>query len=87
MTIKVLFVDDHEMVRIGISSYLSTQSDIEVVGEGSSGKEAIEKAHTLNPDLILMDLLSTTRTYLVGPTKSACEIRWLPLHVVVRQSF
>ncbi len=33
MTIKVLFVDDHEMVRIGISSYLSTQSDIEVVGE------------------------------------------------------
>jgi DNA-binding NarL/FixJ family response regulator len=31
------------MVRIGISSYLSTQSDIEVVGEGSSGKEAIEK--------------------------------------------
>mgnify|MGYP002718337110 FL=1 len=57
MTIKVLFVDDHEMVRIGISSYLSTQSDIEVVGEGSSGKEAIEKAHTLNPDLILMDLL------------------------------
>lgn len=33
MAIKVLFVDDHEMVRIGISSYLSTQEDIEVVGE------------------------------------------------------
>ena len=32
MAIKVLFVDDHEMVRIGISSYLSTQEDIEVVG-------------------------------------------------------
>nr|WP_257641263.1 response regulator transcription factor [Staphylococcus aureus] len=57
MTIKVLFVDDHEMVRIGISSYLSTQSDIEVVGEGASGKEAIAKAHELKPDLILMDLL------------------------------
>ena len=57
MTIKVLFVDDHEMVRIGISSYLSTQSDIDVVGEGKSGKEAIEKAHELQPDLILMDLL------------------------------
>ena len=56
MTIKVLFVDDHEMVRIGISSYLSTQSDIEVVGEGASGKEAIAK-HELKPDLILMDLL------------------------------
>lgn len=57
MAIKVLFVDDHEMVRIGISSYLSTQSDIEVVGEGESGKDAIAKAHELQPDLILMDLL------------------------------
>ncbi|MDU3984440.1 MAG: response regulator transcription factor, partial [Staphylococcus epidermidis] len=57
MAIKVLFVDDHEMVRIGISSYLSTQEDIEVVGEGASGKEAITKAHELKPDLILMDLL------------------------------
>ena len=57
MPIKVLFVDDHEMVRIGISSYLSTQPDIDVVGEGKSVKEAIEKAHQLNPDLILMDLL------------------------------
>lgn len=59
MTIKVLFVDDHEMVRIGISSYLSTQPDIEVVGEGASGKEAIAKAHELKPDLILMDLVMT----------------------------
>ncbi|MDT3958921.1 response regulator transcription factor [Staphylococcus kloosii] len=57
MPIKVLFVDDHEMVRIGISSYLSTQPDIEVVGEGKSGKEAIQLAHELKPDLILMDLL------------------------------
>lgn len=57
MPIKVLFVDDHEMVRIGISSYLSTQQDIEVVGEGKSGNEAIELAHKLQPDLILMDLV------------------------------
>ena len=57
MPIKVLFVDDHEMVRIGISSYLSTQPDIEVVGEGKSGKEAIQLAHELKPDLILMELL------------------------------
>ena len=45
MAIKVLFVDDHEMVRIGISSYLSTQEDIEVVGEGASGKKPLRK-HT-----------------------------------------
>lgn len=48
MPIKVLFVDDHEMVRIGISSYLSTQPDIEVVGEGQSGKDAIEKHMNLS---------------------------------------
>ena len=43
MTIKVLFVDDREMVRIGISSYLSTQSDIEVVGEGYQEKRQLKK--------------------------------------------
>lgn len=57
MTIRVLFVDDHEMVRIGISSYLSTQEDISVVGEAASGREGIEKAEELKPDIILMDLL------------------------------
>lgn len=57
MTIRVLFVDDHEMVRIGISSYLSTQEDISVVGEAASGREGIEKAEELKPDIILMDLV------------------------------
>lgn len=49
MTIRVLFVDDHEMVRIGISSYLSTQEDISVIGEAASGREGIEKAEELEP--------------------------------------
>lgn len=57
MTIRVLFVDDHEMVRIGISSYLSTQEDISVIGEAASGREGIAKAEELNPDVILMDLV------------------------------
>ncbi|GGI42266.1 response regulator transcription factor [Mammaliicoccus stepanovicii] len=57
MTIKVLFVDDHEMVRIGISSYLSTQEDISVIGEAASGREGIAKAEELQPDVILMDLV------------------------------
>lgn len=55
--IKVLFVDDHEMVRIGVSSYLSAQPDIEVVGEADDGKKAIELALELRPDIILMDLV------------------------------
>lgn len=53
--IKVLIVDDHEMVRIGVSAYLSAQPDIEVIGEAENGEEAVEKALSLRPDLILMD--------------------------------
>jgi two-component system, NarL family, response regulator LiaR len=55
--IKVLFVDDHEMVRIGVSSYLSAQPDIEVIGEADNGRTAIDMALELRPDIILMDLV------------------------------
>ena len=55
--IKVLLVDDHEMVRLGVSTYLSIQPDIEVVGEASDGQEGVEKALYLRPDVILMDLV------------------------------
>lgn len=55
--IKVMLVDDHEMVRLGVSSYLSIQEDIEVVGEAENGKIGYEKAMELRPDVILMDLV------------------------------
>ncbi|MBT2731671.1 MULTISPECIES: response regulator transcription factor [Carnobacterium] len=55
--IKVLLVDDHEMVRLGVSSYLSIQTDIEVIGEAENGKIGYEKAMELRPDVILMDLV------------------------------
>ncbi|MGO3728300.1 response regulator [Enterococcus viikkiensis] len=55
--IRVLLVDDHEMVRLGVSSYLSIQNDIEVVGEAENGEEGYEKAMMLRPDVILMDLV------------------------------
>lgn len=53
--IQVLIADDHEMVRIGVSAYLSAQPDLTVVGEASNGKEAVERALALRPDIILMD--------------------------------
>lgn len=56
MTIKILLVDDHQIVLKGISFFLSMQSDFELVGEASNGKEAVEKAAELLPDIILMDL-------------------------------
>ncbi len=55
--IRVLLVDDHEMVRLGVSSYLSIQDDIEVIGEAENGRIGYEKALALRPDVILMDLV------------------------------
>lgn len=55
--IRVLFVDDHEMVRIGVTAYLSAQPDIEVVAEADDGSVAIELALEHKPDIILMDLV------------------------------
>ena len=54
--IRVLLVDDHTLFRKGLASLLQTQDDIEVVGEAANGKEALEKARELMPDLILMDI-------------------------------
>ncbi len=54
--IRVLLVDDHTLFRKGLASLLQTQEDIEVVGEASNGIEALKKARTLMPDLILMDI-------------------------------
>lgn len=55
--IQVMIVDDHPVVRRGIQSLLSEEEDIQVVGEAVNGKDAIEKAESLKPDVILMDLV------------------------------
>lgn len=55
--IRILLVDDHEMVRIGVSAYLQSQKDMEVAGEAANGLEAVEMAFELRPDLILMDMV------------------------------
>jgi NarL family two-component system response regulator LiaR len=55
--IKVLIVDDHTIVRQGLRMFIDLQSDMEVVGEGTNGIEAVELATQLNPDVILLDLI------------------------------
>ena len=54
--IRVLVVDDHDLVRMGISRMLSDSPDIEVVGEADSGDMAIKLAKQLNPDVVLLDV-------------------------------
>jgi len=56
-SVKVLLVDDHEMVRIGLAAVLGTEEGIEVVGEASSGKEGLRLAEQYRPDVVLMDLV------------------------------
>jgi DNA-binding NarL/FixJ family response regulator len=57
MSIRILIVDDHHVVRRGLVFFLKTQGNIEIVGEAKNGKEALELAEELKPDLVLMDLI------------------------------
>jgi DNA-binding NarL/FixJ family response regulator len=54
--IKVLIVDDHAILREGIRALLALQDDIEIVGEAADGREAVDKARQLEPDVVLMDV-------------------------------
>jgi DNA-binding NarL/FixJ family response regulator len=57
MTIRILLVDDHTVVRQGLHSLLSTESDFEIIGEASNGTEAIQKVFQLKPDVLVVDLM------------------------------
>lgn len=54
--VRVLLVDDHAVVRAGLKALLEATERVEVVGEASSGEEALEQVRTLEPDIVIMDL-------------------------------
>lgn len=54
---KILLVDDHQMVRLGLKSYLELQEDIAEVSEAINGKEGVEQALASRPDVIIMDIV------------------------------
>jgi len=56
-TIKVLLVDDHNVVRSGLAAFLMAFDDLELVGEANNGEEAVRKVKELSPDVVLMDLV------------------------------
>ena len=57
MTIKILLVDDHTVVRSGLSKFLMVNKDLKLVGEASDGQEAIQMVSLHKPDVVLMDLM------------------------------
>ncbi|TWI56231.1 response regulator [Halalkalibacter nanhaiisediminis] len=83
--IRILLVDDHEMVRMGLSAYLSTQMDMSVVGQASNGQEGIDLALVEKPDVILMDLVMEKMD---GICATAAIMKILPeTRIIVLTSF
>lgn len=55
--IRILLADDHRLLRMGLSTLIASERDMEVVGEAENGREAVELARTLRPDIVIMDLM------------------------------
>ncbi|PID14684.1 MULTISPECIES: response regulator transcription factor [unclassified Sporosarcina] len=83
--IRVLLVDDHEMVRIGVSTYLQMQPDIEVIAEAENGQVGVVKALDLRPDIILMDMVMPV----MNGAEATAEIiaKWPEAKVIIVTSF
>ena len=90
--VRVLIVDDHDIVRAGIRMLLDAQPDMAVIGEASDGKEAIEMAGSMKPDVVLMDIsmpgttgIEATRT--IKKANPRIEIVGLTMHAEDRYFF
>src|SRR5882757_9574018 len=69
--LRVLVADDHEMVRLGLCAILKSRADIEVCAEAKNGKEAVEKARLLTPELVILDVSMPV----LGGVQAAQQIR------------
>ena len=56
MKIRLLLVDDHAVIRTGLRMLLGNETDVEIIGEAGTGREALEAVRTLDPDVVLMDI-------------------------------
>ncbi len=83
--IRILLADDHMMVRSGLSTVLAVYDDMKLVGEAGDGEEAIRLCETLQPDVVLMDLLMPNLDG-VAATRAIKE-RWPRIQVIALTSF
>src|SRR5512142_995881 len=83
--IRVLVVDDHDMVRRGLAAFLKVMPDLELVGEARNGEQAVQRVAELQPDVVLMDL----RMPVMSGTEAtrAIRARWPQVQVVALTSF
>lgn len=83
--IRVMVVDDHAVVRSGLKTFLMVFDDLELVGEASSGQEAIEVAGRTQPDVILMDLIMSDMDG--AATTRVIRGRWPAMQIIALTSF
>lgn len=83
--IRVLIADDHHVVRRGLLFFLKTQKDIEVIGEAKNGVEAIELVESLQPDIVLMDLVMPEMDGIQATKK--IKSKWPEVAILMLTSF
>ena len=83
--IRVMIVDDHAVVRSGLKAFLMVFDDLELVGEASSGNEAVQVVERMQPDVILMDLIMPDMDG--AATTKVIRGRWPEVQVVALTSF
>ena len=83
--IRVMIVDDHSMVRRGLSTIFRIKADLELVGEASNGREALDVCDQVQPDVVLMDLVMPEMSG--AEATQAIRTRWPHVQVIALTSF